>query len=259
MIDDDLVRAHRVRALDPEHPFVRGTAHNPDTFFQARETVNPFYAKTPGIVQEAMDRLAELTGRRYRLFDYDRPAEAERVIVLMGSGAETARDTAAALRARGEKVGVLQVRLYRPFAAEVFLAALPETVRAVAVLEQTKEAGAPGEPLYLDVVTTFAAAVARGKRASMPLVIGGRYGLSSKDFGPSQAKAVFDELATPEPKNGFTVGIVDDVGHTSLAADPAFNIDPPDVVQAVFDGLGADGTVGANKNSVKIIAEDAGL
>ncbi len=177
----------------------------------------------------------------------------------MGSGAETARDTAAALRARGEKVGVLQVRLYRPFAAEAFLAALPESVRAVAVLEQTKEPGAAGEPLYLDVVTTLATAVARGKRARLPLVIGGRYGLSSKDFSPALAKAVFDELAKPEPKNSFTVGINDDVAHTSLDVDPAFSIDPPDVVQAVFYGLGADGTVGANKNSVKIIAEDAGL
>jgi pyruvate-ferredoxin/flavodoxin oxidoreductase len=259
MIDDDLVRAHRARALDPEHPFVRGTAQNPDTFFQARETVNPFYAHTPAIVQAAMDRFAGLTGRHYHLFDYDGPADADRVIVLMGSGAETARETASVLRLQGQKLGVLQVRLYRPFAAEAFLAALPETVRAVAVLEQTKEPGAPGEPLYLDVVTTLAAAVTRGKRATLPLVIGGRYGLSSKDFSPSLAKAVFDELAKPEPKNSFTVGIIDDVSHTSLTDDPAFSIDPPGLVQAVFYGLGADGTVGANKNSVKIIAEDAGL
>jgi pyruvate-ferredoxin/flavodoxin oxidoreductase len=259
MIDDDLVRAHRARALDPEHPFVRGTAHNPDTFFQARETVNPFYAKTPGIVQEAMDRFGAMTGRHYHLFDYEGSADADRVIILMGSGAETARETAIALRAKGEKVGVLQVRLYRPFAAEAFLAALPTTARAVAVLEQTKEPGAPGEPLYLDVVTTLAAAMARGKRASLPLVIGGRYGLSSKDFSPPLAKAVFDELAKPDPKNGFTVGILDDVSHTSLSADPTFSIEPPELVQAVFYGLGADGTVGANKNSVKIIAEDAGL
>lgn len=259
MVDDDLVRAHRARALDPEHPFVRGTAQNPDTFFQARETVNPFYARTPGIVQAAMDRFAGLTGRQYHLFDYDGQADADRVIVLMGSGAETARETASVLNAQGEKLGVLQVRLYRPFAAEAFLAALPETVRAVAVMEQTKEPGAPGEPLYIDVVTTLATAVARGKRASMPLVIGGRYGLSSKDFGPSLAKAVFDELAKPDPKNSFTAGIIDDVGHNSLTDDPTFSIDPPDVVQAVFYGLGSDGTVGANKNSVKIIAEDAGL
>ncbi len=263
MIDDDLVRAHRARALGPEHPFVRGTAQNPDTFFQARETVNPFYARTPGIVQAAMDRLAGLTGRQYHLFDYEGPADAERVIVLMGSGAETARDTAAALRESGDaqdaKLGVLQVRLYRPFDTEAFLAALPQSVRAIAVLEQTKEPGATGEPLYLDVVTTLATAVSRGKRASLPLVIGGRYGLSSKDFSPALAKAVFDELAKPDPKNSFTVGIVDDVTHTSLAFDPTFSIDPPDMVQAVFYGLGADGTVGANKNSVKIIAEEAGL
>jgi pyruvate-ferredoxin/flavodoxin oxidoreductase len=259
MIDDDLVRAHRARALTPEHPFVRGTAHNPDTFFQARETVNPFYRNAPAIVQAAMDRFAGLTGRQYHLFDYDGPADAERVIVLMGSGAETARETAAVLRTQGQKLGVLQVRLYRPFATEAFLAALPATVRAVAVLEQTKEPGAPGEPLYLDVVTTLAAAVARGKRATLPLVIGGRYGLSSKDFSPALVKSVFDELAKPEPRNSFTVGIDDDVGHTSLPVDPAFSIDPPDMVQAVFYGLGADGTVGANKNSVKIIAEDAKL
>ena len=170
MIDDDLVRAHRARALDPEHPFVRGTAQNPDTFFQARETVNPFYARTPAIVQAAMDRFAGLTGRHYHLFDYDGPADADRVIVLMGSGAETARETASALRLQGQKLGVLQVRLYRPFAAEAFLAALPETVRAIAVLEQTKEPGAPGEPLYLDVVTTLAGAGGRGQWAILPMV-----------------------------------------------------------------------------------------
>ncbi|HEX2942151.1 MAG TPA: pyruvate:ferredoxin (flavodoxin) oxidoreductase [Rhodopila sp.] len=259
MIDDDLVRAHRARALDPEHPFVRGTAHNPDTFFQARETVNPYYARTAGIVQAAMDRFAASTGRIYHLFDYYGAADAERVVVLMGSGVETARETAAVLQARGEKVGVLQVRLFRPFAAEVFLAALPESARTVAVLEQTKEPGATGEPLYLDVVTTLASAVARGMRRAMPLVIGGRYGLSSKDFNPAMAKAVFDELANPEPRNSFTVGIIDDVSHGSLDVDESFTVDAPDVVQAVFYGLGADGTVGANKNSVKIIAEDAGF
>ncbi len=259
MIDDDLVRAHRARGLTPQHPVVRGTAHNPDTFFQARETVNPFYARVPEIVQREMDRLAELTGRHYHLFDYAGAPDAERVIVLMGSGVETATATAEALQANGEKVGVLQVRLYRPFSADAFLAMLPPTVRAVAVLEQTKESGAPGEPLYLDVVHTLAQAMANGQRAAMPRVIGGRYGLSSKDFNPSLAKAVFDELRKPEPLNGFTVGIVDDVSHTSLTPDPAFHVEPPDVVQAVFYGLGADGTVGANKNSVKIIAEDAGL
>jgi pyruvate-ferredoxin/flavodoxin oxidoreductase len=254
MIDDDLVIRHRARALTPDAPVVRGTAHNPDTFFQARESVNPFHARVPGIVQAAMDRFAAMTGRQYRLFDYEGPADAERAVVLMGSGAETARDTAAALRGRGEKVGVLTVRLYRPFDAAAFAAAMPPGVRAIAVLEQTKEPGASGEPLYLDVVTTLAQS---GR--PMPRVIGGRYGLSSKDFSPQLAKAVFDELRKPEPKNGFTVGITDDVGHTSLAPDNTFTLPVDDLTEAVFYGLGADGTVGANKNSVKIIAEDAGL
>jgi pyruvate-ferredoxin/flavodoxin oxidoreductase len=256
MIRQDLVRAHRDRALNPEHPFIRGTAHNPDTFFQARETVNPYYARTPAIVQAAMERFAALTGRVYRLFEYDGAADAERVIVMMGSGAETARETAAVLRERGERVGVLQVRLYRPFAAEAFLAALPDSCRAIAVLEQTKEPGAPGEPLYLDVVTTLAQAVAAGGRRTMPRVIGGRYGLGSKNFSPAQAKAVFDALASERMRHGFTVGIEDDVSHTNLALDPGFSIERDDVVRALFFGLGADGTVGANKNSVKIIAED---
>jgi pyruvate-ferredoxin/flavodoxin oxidoreductase len=259
MIRQDLVRAHRDRALNPEHPFIRGTAHNPDTFFQARETVNPYYARTAAIVQATMDRFAALTGRAYKLFEYDGPADAERVIVMMGSGAETARETAAVLQGRGERVGVLQVRLYRPFAAEVFLLALPESCRAVAVLEQTKEPGAPGEPLYLDVVTTLAQAFAAGKRSAMPRVIGGRYGLGSKNFNPAQAKAVFDALAKPEARHGFTVGIEDDVSRTNLELDPAFSVERADVVRALFFGLGADGTVGANKNSVKIIAEDAGM
>jgi pyruvate-ferredoxin/flavodoxin oxidoreductase len=258
MIDEELVRAHRARALNPEHPFIRGTAHNPDTFFQARETVNPYYANVPAIVQEAMDHFAGLTGRQYHLFDYEGPPDAERVIILMGSGAETARDTAAALRANGEKVGVLQVRLFRPFSAAHLIAALPRSCGAVAVLEQTKEPGASGEPLYLDVIEALAQAVARGSRTVMPIVCGGRYGLSSKDFNPAMVKAVFDELAKPQPKNGFTVGINDDVSHTSLAFDPNWSIEPDDVVRAVFYGLGSDGTVGANKNSVKILAEDAG-
>jgi pyruvate-ferredoxin/flavodoxin oxidoreductase len=260
MIRDDLVRAHRGRGLTPERPVMRGTAQNPDTFFQARETANPFYARTPKIVEQAMDRFAEITGRPYRLFEYDGPADADRVIVLMGSAAETARDTAAVLnRAKGEqqKVGVLQVRLYRPFSADHFLAALPATVRAVAVLERTKEPGSTGEPLYLDVVTTLAQALASGRRKTMPRVIGGRYGLSSKDFTPAMAKAVLDELTKPEPRNSFTVGITDDVSFTSLVVDPSFMIEPDEVVRAIFYGLGSDGTVGANKNSVKILAEDA--
>ena len=259
MIDPDLVRAHRNRALNPERPFIRGTAHNPDTFFQARESVNPFYARVPAAVQSAMDRFAALIGRHYRLFDYFGPPDAERVAVAMGTGAETARETAAALDARGEKVGVIQVRLYRPFAVEAFIAAVPPTCRALAVIEQTKEPGAPGEPLYLDVVAALAQGVAGGARGTMPRVIGGRYGLASKDFNPAMAKAVFDELAQPEPRNGFTIGVEDDVSHTSLAYDRSFTIEPPEIVRAVFFGLGADGTVGANKNSVKIIAEEAGL
>jgi pyruvate-ferredoxin/flavodoxin oxidoreductase len=259
MIDDELVRAHRLRALNPEHPFIRGTAHNPDTFFQARETVNPFYAKLPGIVQSTMDAFARLTGRQYRLFDYEGPTDAERVVILMGSGAETARETATTLQRAGEKVGVLQVRLFRPFSSAHFLAVLPETCHAVAVLEQTKEPGATGEPLYLDVVESLAQALPRGVRSAIPKVIGGRYGLSSKDFSPAMAKAVFDELKKPAPKNGFTVGIIDDVSHSSLEVDPNYSIEPDDVVRAVFYGLGADGTVGANKNSVKIIAEEASL
>ncbi|MBC7171841.1 MAG: pyruvate:ferredoxin (flavodoxin) oxidoreductase, partial [Polyangiaceae bacterium] len=248
MIRQDLVRAHRARSLSPERPFIRGTSQNPDTFFQARETVNPYYAQAPDIVQATMDRFAALTGRAYRLFEYDGPPDAERVIVLMGSGADTARETAAFLRAAGERVGVLQVRLYRPFAAAAFLDALPESCRAIAVLEQTKEPGAPGEPLYLDVVTTLAHAVAVRTRETMPRVIGGRYGLGSKNFSPAQAKAVFDELKKSEPAQGFTVGIHDDVSHTSLAVEPGFSIERDDVVRALFFGLGADGTVGANKN-----------
>jgi pyruvate-ferredoxin/flavodoxin oxidoreductase len=260
MIRDDLVRAHRGRGLTPERPVMRGTAQNPDTFFQAREAANPFYAHTPEIVERAMAKFATTTGRAYRLFEYDGPADAERVIVLMGSAAETARDTAAALdRALPgrQKLGVLQVRLYRPFSADHFLAALPATAKGVAVLERTKEPGATGEPLYLDVVATLAQAVAAGRRQGMPRVIGGRYGLSSKDFTPAMAKAVFDELAETAPRNSFTVGITDDVSFASLTFDPSFMIEPDEVVRAVFFGLGSDGTVSANKNSVKILAEDA--
>ncbi|QXX76500.1 pyruvate:ferredoxin (flavodoxin) oxidoreductase [Methylovirgula sp. HY1] len=264
MISDDLVRAHRARALNPEHPFVRGTAHNPDTFFQAREAVSPYYAKAPEIVAKAMARFAALTGRSYGLFEYAGAPDCERVLILMGSGAETARETVKVLTARGEKVGVLQVRLYRPFSAEHFLAALPASVKAIAVLEQTKEPGSTGEPLYLDVVTTLAQSVGSGERAAMPRVIGGRYGLSSKNFSPAMAKAVFDELAKRDSdgrfagRNSFTVGIDDDVSHSGLKVNESFSIEPKTTTRAVFYGLGADGTVGANKNSVKIIAEDAG-
>ncbi len=258
MINDDLVEAHRARALNPEHPVMRGTAMNPDVFFQSREATNKYHAAVPEIVQNAMDKLGKLIGRHYKLFDYFGAPDAERVVVLMGSGADVARDTVRDLAAKGEKVGVIAVRLYRPFSAEHLLAALPETVKAVAALDRTKEPGATGEPLYLDIVAALAQGVANGKRASMPRVIGGRYGLSSKDFDPSQVKAVLDELKKPEPKNNFTVGINDDVTMSSLDVDHSYGTEGDDVVRAMFYGLGADGTVGANKNSVKIIAEDGG-
>lgn len=256
MIRDDLVRAHRGRGLNPEHPFIRGTAQNPDMFFQSRESVNPFYAATPGIVQAQMNRLAALTGRAYHLFDYHGAPDATRVIVAMGTGAETAIATANALVAAGEKVGVVQVRLYRPFSTEAFLGALPASCTDVAVIEQTKEPGAVGEPLYQDVIATLAQAAARGR--AMPRVIGGRYGLSSKNFNPGMVKAVFDALKSPDAATGFTVGITDDVGMTSLPATD-FTLETAQNVRAVFYGLGADGTVGANKNTAKIIAEEADL
>jgi pyruvate-ferredoxin/flavodoxin oxidoreductase len=258
MIDDDLVRAHRTRALNPEAPFIRGTAHNPDTFFQARESVTPFYQKLPAIVQHTMDRFAALTGRQYHLFDYSGAADAQRVLVLMGSGAETANAVAKALLTKGESVGVLQVRLFRPFSSSHLLAALPVTCTRLTVLEQAKEPGASGEPLYTDIVATLAQAVASKQRSSMPLITGGRYGLGSKNFSPGMAMAVFEEMKAPQPKNSFTIGIEDDVSHSSLAWDSAFSLDTADQVSAVFYGLGADGTVGANKNSAKILGEDAG-
>ena len=259
MIDDDLVRAHRARALSPDRPFIRGTAHNPDTFFQARETVSPFYARLPAIVQVAMNRLAARTGRPYHLAEYHGAADAERVIVIMGSGGQTARATAEALIAQGAKLGVLQIRLFLPFPVDAFLQALPASTRAIAVLEQTKEPGAVGEPLYQAVLATLAHAYTTGQRATLPRVVGGRYGLASKDFPPALVKAAFDELAQPSPRHGFTLGITDDVSFTHLTPDPSFVLPTPGMVQAVFYGLGADGTVGANKNTVKIIAEDAGL
>jgi pyruvate-ferredoxin/flavodoxin oxidoreductase len=252
MIDDEFVMAHRTRAMNPERPFIRGTAQNPDVYFQARETVNPFYLKTPGIVQKAMDKFAGIVGRQYRLFDYVGAPDAERVIVLMGSAAEVAEDTVAYLVGQGEKVGMVKVRLYRPFSVEHFVKALPETVRVIAALDRTKEPGAIGEPLYQDCVTAM---VETGKHRKIH-VVGGRYGLSSKEFTPAMVKGLFDEMQKDEPKNHFTVGIHDDVTHTSIDYDPAFNIEGDDVVRAMFYGLGSDGTVGANKNSVKIIGED---
>jgi pyruvate-ferredoxin/flavodoxin oxidoreductase len=258
LMNDELIRAHRERALSPDHPVIRGTAQNPDVFFQARETVNPFYEAAPGIVQETMDRFAELTGRQYRLFDYVGAPDAERVVVVMGSGAETARETVEYLAGQGEKVGAIIVRLYRPFAEEAFLATLPASVKAIGVLDRTKEPGGAGEPLYQDVVTAAVNGVADETAAftTMPRVVGGRYGLSSKEFTPAMVKAVLDELAKPKPKNHFTIGIIDDVSHTSLEWDASWEIEPDDVVRAVFYGLGSDGTVGANKNSIKIIGED---
>ncbi|HVN55620.1 MAG TPA: pyruvate:ferredoxin (flavodoxin) oxidoreductase [Anaerolineaceae bacterium] len=258
LVDDALVFAHRARAMSPDHPVLRGTAQNPDVFFQARETVNPFYAATPAIVQKVMDKFGKITGRKYHLFDYSGAADAERVIVVMGSGSETAEATANYLNAKGEKTGVLTVHLFRPFSVADFVKALPATVKAIAVLDRTKEPGAAGEPLYQDVITALNEGLTEGTTPfkSMPAVIGGRYGLSSKEFTPTMAKAVFDELAKAEKKNHFTVGINDDVTHTSLDYDPNFNIESADTVRCLFFGLGADGTVGANKNSIKIIGEE---
>jgi len=257
MIDEDLVIAHRARALSPDRPFIRGTAQNPDVFFQARETVNPYYAACPEIIQKAMDKFAAIVGRQYKLFDYFGAPDAERVILLMGSGAEVAHETAEALAGKGEKVGVIKVRLYRPFSIKHLMQALPKTVKTIAVLDRTKEPGALGEPMYLDVVGAVNEAMTEGSApfAAAPKIVGGRYGLSSKEFTPAMVKAIFDNLAQDKPKNHFTIGITDDVSHTSLEYDPEFGIETEDVVRCVFYGLGADGTVGANKNSIKIIGE----
>jgi len=258
MIDEPLVRAHRGRALTPDRPVMRGSAQNPDVFFQSRERANSLYLETPAIVEEEMKRFASLTGRHYHLFDYVGAPDAERVIVMMGSGCETAEETVAALRAEGEKVGLLKVCLYRPFSVERLVAALPRSVKAIAVLDRTKEPGSAGEPLYQDVITAIAeeAANCTVDFALRPRVVGGRYGLGSKEFTPAMVKAVFDELAEQKPKNHFSVGIVDDVTFKSLPVDPTFNTEPEDQVRATFWGLGADGTVSANKNSIKIIGEE---
>lgn len=258
MLDQADIDAHRGRALSPDHPFIRGTAQNPDVYFQGRETVNPFYQKCPEFVVEAMNRFAKITGRQYQLFEYAGAPDAERVIISMGSGAETVEETALYLAGKGEKVGAINVRLYRPFSVEHFLKVLPPTVKAIAVLDRTKEPGAAGEPLYQDVITALNEGLTNGIGAlkTMPRVIGGRYGLSSKEFTPGMVKAVYQELEKSQPKNHFTVGINDDVSHTSLSYDPTFSIMSNDTVQCVFFGLGADGTVGANKNSIKIIAEE---
>ncbi|HEX7070409.1 MAG TPA: pyruvate:ferredoxin (flavodoxin) oxidoreductase, partial [Rhodothermales bacterium] len=252
------VAAHRARALTPDRPTIRGTAQNPDVYFQARETVNPFYAAVPEVVQGVMDRFAAMTGRQYRLFEYVGAPNAERVIVMMGSGCEAAEETVQHLTAAGQRVGLLKVRLFRPFSAQHFLAALPPSVLAISVLDRTKEPGSAGEPLYQDVLTALNEAMSSGdgSPAALPMVVGGRYGLSSKEFTPAMVKGVFDDLDRARPKNHFTIGIHDDVSHTSLPYDPDFSTEPDDVKRALFWGLGSDGTVGANKNSIKIIGEE---
>jgi pyruvate-ferredoxin/flavodoxin oxidoreductase len=255
LIDDKFVRQHRERAMTPDRPILRGTAQNPDVFFQAREACNPYYRGCPTIVQDVMDRFAKHTGRKYQLFDYYGPPDAERLIILMGSGVGAAEEAVEALQKKGEKVGLLKVRLFRPFAADIFLEAIPPSVKSIAVLDRTKEPGALGEPLYQDVLTTYMERYSVNPAAGIPRVIGGRYGLSSKEFTPAMVKAVFDELKKPEPKNHFTIGIVDDVTHTSLTYDPDFSTEDPRTVRALFYGLGSDGTVGANKNSIKIIGK----
>ncbi len=261
LIDDVRVREHRDRALTPDRPVLRGTAQNPDVFFQAREAANPYYFSCPAIVQAMMDRFEERTGRSYHLFEYTGAPDAERVIILMGSAASAVEETIDILHAKGEKIGLLKVRLFRPFAVEAFLSALPATTRAIAVLDRTKEPGAVGEPLYLDVATAIGELFERGAGTRAPFVarpriIGGRYGLSSKEFTPTMAKAVFDELKKERPRNHFTIGIKDDVTFTSLEYDPAFSAENLQGTRAIFYGLGSDGTVGANKNSIKIIGEE---
>ena len=276
MISLDRVLEHRQRALSPDHPVLRGTAQNPDVFFQGREAANPYYAACVEKVQAAMDKFAQITGRAYHLFDYVGDPNAERVIVMMGSGAEATEETVQSLNAHGEKVGLLKVHLYRPFSVEHFLEALPATAKKIAVLDRTKESGSAGEPLYLDVVNAVYEGDAhvapgvhvRGSGAELPWadvdarrhtsIVGGRYGLSSKEFTPAMVTAVYANLAADQPKNHFTIGINDDVSHTSLDYDPEFSIEPDNVVRAIFYGLGADGTVGANKNSIKIIGENTG-
>lgn len=258
LINDEYVHAHRARGLSPDHPVIRGTAQNPDVFFQARETVNPFYEACPDIVQKYMHQFAALTGRKYKLFEYEGSPGAEHVIVIIGSGGETVAETAKALNAAGGKVGVLRVRLYRPFSIKHFVSALPASIKVLSVLDRTKEPGASGEPLYQDVVTAITEAVAEGSAPfkQAPRIVGGRYGLSSKEFTPAMVKGVYDDMAKAKPKNHFTIGINDDVSNTSIEYDASFSIESENTVRAVFFGLGSDGTVGANKNSIKIIGEE---
>jgi len=257
MIDDELVAQHKDRALTPDRPMMSGTAQNPDVYFQGRETVNKYYLATPQIVQEAMDKFAKLVGRQYHLFDYVGPTDAEKVIIIMGSGADTVHETVDYLSSKKEKVGLVRVRLYRPFSVKDFVDALPKSVKKIAVLDKTKEPGAIGEPLYLDVRTAIGEAMGAGQSPfkEYPLIVGGRYGLGSKDFTPAMVKAVFDNLDADKPKNGFTIGIIDDVTNTSLDVDESFVLPGKGLFSGMFFGLGADGTVGANKNSIKIIGE----
>ncbi len=257
MIDEEWVIAHRNRGLSPDRPSIRGTAQNPDVFFAARETVNPYYLKTPAIVQGAMDRFAKIVGREYHLFDYVGAPDAERVVVMMGSGADTMHETVEHLVAQGEKVGMIKVRLYRPFDKGAFIGALPKTVKSIAVLDRTKEPGAGGEPLYLDVQNALVETAIDGSKSrdALPIVVGGRYGLGSREFNPGMAKSVLDNLAQKEPRNHFTVGIYDDLTKTNLPWDDTFSAESANVHRAMFYGLGGDGTVGANKNSIKIIGK----
>ncbi len=259
MVPDELVIAHRKRALNPDQPFIRGTAQNPDVYFQGRETVNTFYNNTPGIVEEVMNDFAKLTGRKYKLFEYSGAPDAEEITIIMGSGGETVEETVAELNKKDRKTGVIVVRLYRPFSLAHFIKVLPATVKSIAVLDRTKESGAAGEPMYQDVLATLVEALQQGKLKKLPNIVGGRYGLSSKEFTPAMVKAVYDELKKKQPKNGFTVGINDDITFTSLEYDPEFKLDESEWRQGLFFGLGADGTVGANKNTIKIIGESTDL
>ncbi len=259
LVSDDLVRAHRNRSLSPERPFIRGTAQNPDVYFQARETVNPFYSAVPGAVASAMKALGERTGRHYQIVEYTGHPDAERVIVSMGSASQTVAETVTHLCSEGERVGAVQIRLFRPFPAGDLLAALPASATRIAVLDRTKEPGSVGEPLFLDVIAAVAEACSSGQRTGFPTVIGGRYGLSSKEFTPAMVNGVFAELASESPRRRFTVGITDDVSGTSLPYDPSFDIEPADTIRAVFFGLGSDGTVGANKNTIKILGSEPDL
>ena len=256
MISEDMILNHRKRALSPDNPFIRGTAQNPDVYFQARETVNSFYNVTPDIVQKNFDKFGGLTGRKYRLFDYYGHPDAERVIVVMGSGGEAAKEMTDWLISKGEKVGLIIVRLFRPFSIKHFTDVLPASVKNISVLDRTKEPGSAGEPLYLDIVNALNESYSEGTIKTMPKITGGRYGLSSKEFTPAMVKAVFDEMKKDKPKNHFTIGIIDDVTHTSLEFDPALSVEAPETFRGMFYGLGADGTVGANKNSIKIIGEE---